>query len=157
MTPSMKELTSDFLRLSRIAVAGVSRTNANAPGNLIYRKLRDSGHEVYALNPHATVVENDPCYPNLKALPRGVDGLVITTAPERARELVSECAEAGVSRVWLHRSFGAGSVSGEAVEFCREHHMSVIAGGCPMMFCQPVDWGHRCMRWILAATGGLPK
>jgi predicted CoA-binding protein len=157
MAPSMKELTADFLRLNRIAVAGVSRTNPNAPGNLIYRKLRDTGHEVYALNPHVATVENDPCYPNLKALPRMVEGLVIATAPERAGGLVSECAEAGVSRVWLHRSFGAGSVSGAAVEFCRERHISVIAGGCPMMFCQPVDWGHRCMRWILAATGALPK
>jgi predicted CoA-binding protein len=83
--------------------------------------------------------------------------MVITTAPETAEELVQDCAEAGVSRVWLHRSFGQGSVSEKAVEFCRDHQMTVIAGGCPMMFCQPPDWGHRCMRWVLALSGGLPK
>jgi hypothetical protein len=26
-----------------------------------------------------------------------------------------------------------------------------------MMFCQPVDVGHKCMRWLLGVTGKLPK
>jgi hypothetical protein len=155
--PALNELAADFLAQKRIAVAGVSRSDRNAPANLIYRKLRESGYEVFALNPNSEVVENDPCYPNLQALPRRVDAIVISTAPETATKVVHDCAEAGVSRVWLHRSFGTGSVSPEAVRFCRDHQMTVIAGGCPMMFCRPVDWGHRCMRWILSATGGLPR
>jgi hypothetical protein len=32
----------------------------------------------------------------------------------------------------------------------------VIAGACPMMFGEHVDFGHTCMRWILKLTGGLP-
>ena len=154
---AFKELVTDFLAQKRIAVAGVSGRNHDAPGNLIYRKLRDSGYEVYALNPNTSVAEHDRCYPDLHALPQPVDAMVITTAPETAEDLVQDCAEAGVSRVWLHRSFGQGSVSEKAVEFCRDHQMTVIAGGCPMMFCQPPDWGHRCMRWVLALSGGLPK
>jgi uncharacterized protein len=154
---SLKEQAADFLAQKRIAVAGVSRGDRNAPANVIYRKLRDSGYEVFALNPNAAAVENDPCYANLRALPQAVDAVVVATAPEMSAEVVRDCAQAGVSRVWLHRSFGGGSVSRQAVDFCREHQMSVIAGGCPMMFCQPVDWGHRCMRWVLAATAGLPK
>jgi predicted CoA-binding protein len=157
MALSMEELTSDFLAQRRIAVAGVSRTDRNAPANVIYRKLRDSGYEVFALNPNADVVENDPCYSNLKALPRSVDAMVIATTPEAAEKLVCDCAAAGVSRVWMHRSFGGGSVSPRAVEYCRDHQMTVIAGGCPMMFCRPVDWGHRCMRWVLAVTGGMKQ
>jgi uncharacterized protein len=49
------------------------------------------------------------------------------------------------------------SVSPEAVDYCREHGMSVIAGGCPMMYGEGVDFGHACMRWILGLTGRLPK
>jgi hypothetical protein len=26
-----------------------------------------------------------------------------------------------------------------------------------MMYCKPVDFGHKCMRWMLRVTGGLPK
>jgi hypothetical protein len=35
--------------------------------------------------------------------------------------------------------------------------MTVIPGGCPMMFAGSVDFAHKCLRWILGATGGLPK
>jgi predicted CoA-binding protein len=86
-----------------------------------------------------------------------VDGVVVSTRPEVADEIVRQCAEAGISRVWLHRSFGEGSVSESAVKFCEENNISVIAGGCPMMFCKPVDFGHTCMRWMLRVTGALPK
>jgi predicted CoA-binding protein len=102
-------------------------------------------------------VEGEKCYPNLKSIPDGVDGVVIVTPPEAAEQIVRECAEIGISRVWMHRSFGPGSVSEEAVQYCEENNISVIAGACPMMFCQPVDFGHKCMRWILGVSGKLPR
>jgi len=70
--------------------------------------------------------------------------------------VVDDCAAVGVRRVWLHRSFGEGSVSGEAIERCRAHGISVIPGGCPMMHCAPVDPGHACMRAALRLFGSLP-
>jgi predicted CoA-binding protein len=123
----------------------------------MYRNLRDSGYEVFAVNPKAESVEGDRAYPDLKSVPGRVDGVVVATPPDAARQLVEQCAELGIPRVWMHRSFGEGSVSDEAVRFCREHQISVIPGGCPMMFREPVDFGHKCMRWVLGLTGGLPK
>jgi predicted CoA-binding protein len=153
---TMKEAVEAFLAQKRIAVAGVSR-NKNEAANIVYRKLRSSGYEVFAVNPNAETVEGDSCYPDLRSVPGGVDGVVIATRPDVTEHVVRECAELGVPRVWMHRSFGEGSVSEGAVEYCREKGIDVIAGGCPMMFCQPVDFGHKCMRWILNLTGGLPK
>jgi len=149
-------LVKDFLAQKRIAVAGVSR-DTNQAANTVYKKLRGAGYQVFALNPNAQEVEGDACYPDLKALPEKADGIVISTPPEAADQIVRQCAEVGISRVWLHRSFGEGSVSPTAVKFCEENNISVIAGGCPMMFCKPVDFGHTCMRWALRLTGGLPK
>jgi predicted CoA-binding protein len=143
---TMKEAVEAFLAQKRIAVAGVSR-NKNEAANTVYRKLRASGYEVFAVNPNA----------DLRSVPGGVDGVVIATRPDVTEQVVRECAELGVPRVWMHRSFGEGSVSEDAVEYCREKGIDVIAGGCPMMFCRPVDFGHKCMRWILDLTGGLPK
>jgi len=57
----------------------------------------------------------------------------------------------------MHRAFGAGSVSEEAVTFCRTYEIAIIPGSCPMMFCEPVDAGHTCIRWILKLTDGLPS
>ena len=48
------------------------------------------------------------------------------------------------------------SVSPEAVEYCRQHDISVIAGACPMMYGAGVDFGHTCMRWMLNLTGKIP-
>lgn len=147
----------NFLAQKRIAVAGVSRNPDGAVANFIYRKLRDTGYEVFPINPNAESVEGDHCYADLKSIPQPVDGVFIATTPQAAEQIVRECAAAGVSRVWMHRSFGTGSVSDAAVKFCDENKITVIAGGCPMMFCQPVDFGHKCMRWILKWSGSLPK
>lgn len=150
-------LVADFLSQKRIAVAGVSRREKNAPGNLIFRKLRGAGREVFPINPHAPEVEGAACYADLKAVPGPLDGVVIATPLEVAEDIVRQCAALGIHRVWLHRSFGQGSVSEAAVKLCRERNIAVIGGGCPMMFCEPVDFGHKCMRWVLRVTGGLPK
>jgi uncharacterized protein len=151
----LEKAARDFLRHRRLAVAGVSRTGSN-PANLIYRRLRREGYQVFPVNPGASEVEGDPCHPSVGRIPQGVEGVVIATPPEAAGEVVRDCVGAGVTRLWIHRSFGAGSVSREAVEMCEAHGISVIAGGCTMMFLDPVDLGHRCMRWILGATGKLP-
>lgn len=152
----LRAAIDDFLAQKSIAVAGVSRSEKTAPANLIYEKLKAAGHKVFALNPRATEIDGEPCYPNLAALPHTPDALVIATHPDVALSLVEACASLGISRVWMHRSFGQGSVSETATDFCREHGITVIAGACPMMYCQPVDFPHRCMRGILKLTGGLP-
>ncbi|MBR1279872.1 CoA-binding protein [Bradyrhizobium sp. AUGA SZCCT0283] len=148
----------DFLAQKRIAVAGVSRNNSHHPaGNLIYRRLKETGHDVFAVNPNMQTFEGDPCYPNLQSIPGGVDGVVIITRPEVTKRIVHDCSAAGVRRVWMHQSLAKGSsVSPQAVEYCRQHDISVIAGACPMMYGVGVDFAHRGMRWIMRLTGGLP-
>lgn len=155
--PTLQDSVRDFLNQERIAVAGVSRADGAQAANIVYRKLRSAGYKVFPVNPNATEVEGDTCYPDLAAVPHGVDALVIATPPAATDQLVRECAALGVSRVWMHRSFGAGSVSDSAVRYCREHNIAVIPGACPMMYCKPVDVGHKCMLWMLRLSGGLPK
>jgi hypothetical protein len=154
--PTLKEAVDDFLAQERIAVVGVSRDSAQA-ANVVYRGLRKANYRVFAVNPHAQEVEGDVCYPDLKSIPDGVAAAVIATPSDITEAVVRECAEQGVSRVWMHRSFGNGSVSDAGAAHCRERGISVIAGACPMMFLPGTDVGHRCMRWMLKLTGGLPR
>ncbi len=156
-TTTANSKVDDFLAQKRIAVAGVSRDNSRHPvGNLIYQRLKNTGHEVFAVNPHLETFEGDRCYANLQSIPGGVDGVVIITRPEITERIVQDCNDARVHRVWMHQSFGKGtSVSPRAVEYCLQHDISVIAGGCPMMFGDGVDFGHACMRWFLKLTGGI--
>lgn len=155
---TLQARVSDFLAQRRIAVAGVSARRETA-GNLIYRRLKGAGHQVFAISPTNATFDGDACYPDVRSIPGGVDGIVIATRPAVTTELVRQCVEVGVPRVWLHESpmRSGTSVSAEAVALCREHNIMLIAGACPMMYCAPVDFGHRCMRWMMQVTGGLPK
>jgi predicted CoA-binding protein len=90
----------------------------------------------------------------VRSIPGGVDGVVIVTRPETTARIVHDCNHAGVRRVWMHQSLAKGSsVSPDGVEYCRQHDISLIAGGCPMMYGDGVDFGHRCMRWLLKVKG----
>ena len=149
----------DFLAQKRIAVAGVSgHASLHPAANAIYRRLKGAGHEVFAVNPTLEAYEGDACYPDLKSIPGGVDGVVIVTKPQTTEEIVRQCGEAGVTRVWMHHASAKGSsVSPAAVAFCQQNGIAVIPGACPMMYGENVDFGHKCMRWMLMLSGGPAK
>lgn len=149
------ESVQAFLSGKRFVVAGVSR-DPNQPANAIFRKLKASGYEVTPMNPHAESVEGVRCYPDLASVPGEVDGVVAAVPPTAASALVRQCAERGVKQIWFHRSFGEGSVSKEALAECEARGVAYLEGGCPLMYCAPVDLAHRCMRWWLAHQGRVP-
>jgi predicted CoA-binding protein len=154
---TVKEAAGEFLSHRRIAVTGVSREAKGHGGNLVYQRLRDRGYEVFAVNPNADRVEGDPCYHALSDIPDGVDAVVIATRPDEAEATVRECESLGIDRVWMHRSFGEGSVCDSATVYGRAHGMTVIDGGCPLMFDPTADVGHKVMRFLLTRTGKVPK
>ena len=153
----VKDAASQFLAHTRIAVTGVSRSPQNHGGNIVYKRLRDRGYEVFAVNPNADEVEGDPCYLDLKSVPGGVEAVVIGTRPDIAEQTMRECVDLGIEDVWMHRSFGGGSVSDAATVYGREHGITVIDGGCPLMFEPTADGGHKVIRWVCGLTGKLPK
>ena len=154
---SIKEAASEFLAHKRVAVTGVSRTPASHGGNVVYRRLRERGYEVFAVNPNTDEVEGDRAYHDLRSIPDGVDAVVIATRPEIADDTMRECAELGIEHVWMHRGPGAGSVSKTAAEYGRSHGIVVIDGGCPCMFDPTADFGHKAMRRIFTLTGNVPR
>ena len=153
--PTMNEAASEFLAHKRIAVTGVSRQPKEHGSNTVYKRLRDRGYEVFAVNPNADQVEGDDCYHDLKSIPGGIEAVVIATAPDKAEGTMRECAELGIKQVWMHRGPGAGSVSPTATAYGREHGITVIDGGCPLMFEPVADFGHKVMR--LVYRGHVPK
>src|SRR5215510_14753305 len=145
---STDEAAAAFLASKRVAVTGVSRTPKTHGSNNVYRRLRERGYQVFAVNPNTGQVEGDRCYPDLASIPGGVDAVVIGTRPETAETTVRECADLGIKHVWMHRSFGASSVSDAATEYGRNHGITVIDGGCPLMFDPTADFGHKAMRFV---------
>lgn len=149
--PTRREI-DDFLAQKRIAMVGVSR-NPKRFSNIVYRALKEKGYEMYPVNPHAEMAEGDRCYPSVEQLPGPVDGAIVMLPPESTLEVMRGCAAAGIPRVWL----GNGAVSPDAVKYGRGQGISVVDGACPMMFAEPVSFGHACHRFVKKITGSLPK
>ena len=154
---TIKEAATEFLATKRVAVTGVSRNPAGHGGNVVYQRLRQRGFEVFAVNPNADTVDGDPAYPDLKSIPGSVEAVVIGTKPETAEDTMRECVELGIKHVWMHRSVGKGSVSPATTEYGRQQGITVIDGGCPLMFDPTADFGHKCMRFVLSRSGAVPK
>jgi len=154
----IENAADEFLKAHRIAVTGVSHAPHGHGSNAVYERLRDRGYEVFAVNPNAeSVAGGDKTYPDLASIPGGVEAVVIATRPERAETTMHEAVDLGIHQVWMHRAFGAGSVSDPATTYGREHGVTVIDGGCPLMFGQTADGGHRFMCRMLKLTGKVPR
>jgi predicted CoA-binding protein len=156
-TMKIKDAASEFLSCRRVAVTGVSRHPGDHGANVVYKRLRDRGYDVFAVNPNVGEVEGDVSYPDLASIPGGVEAVVIATRPELADAAMRDCAELGIEHVWMHRGPGAGSVSPAAAAFGRERGISVIDGGCPCMFGPTADLGHKAMRVALTLSGNVPR
>jgi predicted CoA-binding protein len=152
-------LVRDFLAQKSIAVVGVSDKRETGC-NLGYRKFKEAGYTVYAVNPRLAAFEDAPCYPDLKAIPERPDAVFILANPKVTDEMVAQCVELGIKHVWMHCMMGvkpglaAGmtSVSQDAVRLCRENGIAVIPGSCPNQYLKP-DFGHRMMRVLWGALG----
>src|SRR4051812_50113224 len=86
-----KEAAAEFLARKRIAVTGVSRTAKRHGGNVVYQRLRQSGFDVFAVNPNTAQAEGDPRYPDVKSVPGGGDAVVIPTSPAPGGGAMREC------------------------------------------------------------------
>ncbi len=152
-------LVQDFLAQKKIAIVGIS-DKRDTGCNLAYKKFRENGYQVYAVNPRITSYENDVCYPDLKSIPEKVDAVFVLASPKVTDEIVQQCVELGIKYLWMHCMMGtkpglaAGmtSVSQPAVEMCKANGIAVIPGSCPNQFLKP-DFGHAMMRGLWRMVG----
>ena len=153
----LKEAAAAFLASRRIAVTGVSPRPRGHGADPVYRRLRERGYDVFAVNPREPKLGDRPCFSSLSDIPGGVDALVIADAPELTEATMRECVQIGVRQVWMHRALGTDSVCAEATAYGRSHGVTVIDGGCPLMFAPLADLEHRICRHLLAYSGKIPK
>jgi predicted CoA-binding protein len=150
-----EQKVKEFLDQKVIAIAGVSRNPKMEVGNPIYKKFKSAGYTVYPINPFADQIEGDKCYPTLSATPKKADAVFIATNPTASVDVVKQCIENGISRIWFHRSFGNGSFSEEAAKLGEDSGLSVIRSGCPMMFIKDADFFHRMTAFFMRIFGKL--
>jgi uncharacterized protein len=149
MSSSMK-LIDEFLALKRIAIVGVSN-NAKDFSRMLFREFVTRGYDVVPVNPKAREIEGKRSYANLQQIPEPVEGALLMTPPAVNERIVHDAAGAGIQRIWIYRT------SKEAVAFCHNADISVVAGECPFMFLPGGAWVHRLHGTILKIAGTYPR
>ena len=157
----LDNLVQDFLAQKKIAIVGVS-DKRDTGCNLAYKKLKENGYQVFAVNPRITTYEGAPCYSDLKSIPEKPDAVFILTSPKVTDQIIQQCVDLGIKHVWMHCMMGTKpglaasmtSVSQSAVEICTVNGISVIPGSCPNQFLKP-DLAHSLMRGMCRTFGFL--
>lgn len=155
MATSLDEIRS-FLALKRLAFVGLSR-NPKDFSRYLFRELSNKGYELVPVNPAIAELENRQCFARVQDIQPPVEGALVLTAARDTERVVRDCAEAGIRRVWMHRSGGVGSVSPEAVDFCVKEGIHLVEGYCPFMFLSHTSFFHRVHGFILKLTGAYPR
>ncbi|MGC8792181.1 MAG: CoA-binding protein [Bryobacteraceae bacterium] len=144
-----------FLAEKRWAIVGVSRRRLDFSRWLWNQFLR-RGYEAVPVNPRATQLDGRRCYPNIAAIEPPPAVALLMTPRKLALDLVRQCAQAEVRRIWFYAAVGRGAASSEAIHFCRNNGMEVVAGLCPMMFLPRAGWLHQAHAGVLKLAGAWP-
>lgn len=149
-----RAIIDNFLATRRLAFIGVSRKPNDFSRHLL-REFLNRGYDVIPVSPALPQAEGRPCYATIRDIAPPVEAALIMTSPAVSEQVVRECAEAGVRRVWLYRASGAGAVSEGALRACEESGIEVVAGECPYMF-WPANFPHNIHGWIRKLTLSYP-
>lgn len=127
----MRPGVDEFLAEKRVAVVGVSRTRGF--GNIALRELEARGYQIFPVNAEADAVHGRPCFRRLADIPGPPPAVLAVVPPARTEELVAECARRGVKRLWMQQ----GAESEAAIRAAEAAGMTVVPGGCILMYAQP--------------------
>ncbi len=125
----MNESIEAMLAARTFAVAGAS-TNPEKYGYKCYVDLKRFCKTAYPINPRATVIDGDTCYPSVAALPEVPEVVVAVIPPALTEKLVDELIVAGVKNLWIQ----PGAESALAVSRAEAAGLRVVHGGpCVMV------------------------
>ena len=152
-------LVQDFFAQKVIAVIGVSDKRETGC-NLNYKRFKENGYKVFAVNPRISIFDGAPCYPDIKSIPEKPEAVFILANPKITNQIVQQCVDLGIKHVWMHCMKGTKpglsvrttSVSPSAVEMCNKNGIAIIPGACPAQFLKP-DFAHGMMRRLWKMFG----
>jgi uncharacterized protein len=124
----MQELIKEFMSQKKFAVIGAT-DDKDKSGYSIFMNLKNRGYEVYPVNPKLKELEGVTCYGKVSDIPEKVDVVDFVVPPPVTENILRECRELGLNRIWLQ----PGSESQAAIKFCNENNMKVIHDLCVMM------------------------
>ena len=96
-TPKIRQILGNS---ETIAVVGVS-TESTKASNMVASYLQDEGYRVIPVNPRATEILGEECYPDLRAIPFPVDVVDIFRPASEIPDIVQDAIDIGAKAVWM--------------------------------------------------------
>lgn len=112
-----------WLELENWAVVGAT-TNPHRYGNLIMKRLMENGYNTIPVTPAYDEVEGVEAFPSILDLEFAPDVVNFVVNPKIGKDVLVDCIEKGVKRIWLQ----PGTHSHELVEKAEEAGIEVIEG-----------------------------
>ena len=154
-TPAF-ETIAEFLAQKLIAMIGISRNPKDFSASL-FSELERRGYDIVPVNPKASEIMGRSCFNRVQDIPPPVDGALLMTTPEVTDAVITDCAAAGIRRVWMYRAGGKGAVSEKAITFCQERGIQVVPGPCPFMFLPGSGGVHTFHGFLRKIFGKYPR
>lgn len=120
----MTKEIDEFLKAEAFGVVGASSDRSKF-GNRVLRCYQEHGLKAVPVNPKEKEIEGTPCVASVADLPDDVTSISIITPPLVTEQVVEQAAGKGIRNIWMQ----PGAESPQAVAFCREHGINVIADG----------------------------
>jgi len=117
-----------MLQLKTWAVVGAT-DNKEKFGYKIFKVMLEAGLEVYPVNTGVQEILGQKCYPTLKDLPVKPEAVDLVVPPRVGEQIVRECAQLGITNVWLQ----PGADTQPVVNLAKELGLTVVDHACIMV------------------------
>lgn len=99
-TRDIRDVEAILKDCKTVAVVGLS-PNPSRPSHRVAVYLQEQGYRIVPVNPNATEVLGEPCYPSLTAIPHPVDLVDIFRRSEQVSPVIDEAIQIGAKAVWM--------------------------------------------------------
>lgn len=118
--------SEDILKSSKtVAVVGAS-PNPDRASYHVLEYLKNHGYKVIPVNPTASTVCGEKCYPSLKDIPEKIDVVDIFRKAEDVPAIVDDAIKIGAKAIWMQE----GIVNEEAAQKAADAGLQVIMDRC---------------------------
>ena len=114
-----------FLKLKNWAVVGVTPDPFKF-GYKIWKKLKNEGYNVFAINPFYDEVNGEKIYSNLKDVEEKIDVIDMVVPPKVTIDYLEQAKELGIENIW----FQPDTFNDETIEKAESLDMEYIDDDC---------------------------
>lgn len=98
-------------------------------GYKIFKKLKEHGYTVYAVNPKYDDIGGDKVYKNLQALPETPECINMVVGPKVSKIILDEIKELEIPYVW----FQPGTFDEETIEKAESYNLNIVYYDCVLV------------------------